>query len=250
LFENTTVVGAGVMGAEIAQSLAVGGYHVSMFDLSTDQLERAMERIENGRYGLRAGVRKGKLDAAAAEEALERVTVVEDLERACAHTDLVIEAVPEKIDLKIQVFRELDRLCPPHAILASNTAGLPIAALAAATNRPEQVVGWHWSQPIAVMPFAEIIVHEHGSGATTDAIVEAARRCGKNPIVVNDQPLVWGFVVNRVQAAIWRECREIVDEGVATRDDVDQLLKDCLRWPMGPFEMQEFAKNGFEQTTR
>ena len=250
MLEIATVVGAGVMGSEIAQSLAVGGFHVSMYDVSEAQLERALDRIENGRYGLRAGVRRGKLDAADAEAALARLSVGDDLERACSGTDLVIEAVPEKIDLKIEVFRALDRACPEHAILASNTAGLPIAALAAATDRPEQVIGWHWSQPIAVMPFAELIVHERGSDATTEAIVGAARQCGKNPIVVNDQPLVWGFVVNRVQSAIWRECRAIVDEGVATRDDVDQLLKDCLRWPMGPFEMQEFAKNGFEQTTR
>ena len=94
-------------------------------------------------------------------------------------------------------------------------------------------------------------MHERGSDATTEAIVGAARQCGKNPIVVNDQPLVpWGFVVNRVQSAIWRECRAIVDEGDVMKEEGDETLKDCLRWPMGPFEMQEFAKNGFEQTTR
>jgi 3-hydroxyacyl-CoA dehydrogenase len=246
LLENTTVVGAGVMGAEIAQSLAVAGYRVQLVDVSPEQLLRARDRIENGRFGLRAGVRVGKLEEDVATAALERITTTEYLAPACADADLVVEAVPETLALKIRVFKDLDRHCPPRTILASNTGGLPISALAAATDRPGRVIGWHWAQPISVMPMAEIIVHEEGDAATTEVVVDAARRCGKNPVVVNDQPLVWGFVVNRVQAVIWRECKLIVEEGVATKEQVDQLFRDCLRWPLGPFEMQELAKDGFE----
>ena len=116
--------------------------------------------------------------------------------------DLVIEAVPERIDVKIEVFRDLDAIAPEATILASNTSGLPITALAAATDRPDRVIGWHWASPAPVMRLAEIVVTPQTSEETIDAVTEAARRCGKNPIVVKDNPMAWGFVANRVYFAM------------------------------------------------
>ena len=162
-----------------------------------------------------------------------------------AATDLVVEAVPERLDLKIKVFRDLDRVAPPTTILASNTSGLPITALAAATDRPDRVIGWHWASPAPVMKLAEIVVTPTTSDATIATVTEVARACGKNPIVVKDNPLTWGFVANRVYFAMIREAQRVVDEGIATRDDVDQLMMDCFRWPSGPFGMVKGAGSGW-----
>lgn len=139
------------------------------------------------------------------------------------------------------MFRQLDALCPEHTILTSNTAGLSLAALAAATDRPEKVLGWHWFQPCAVMRLAEIIVHDETSDAACDAVVAAAEQCNKNPVVVKDQQMVWGFVGNRINRAVRIEAARIVAEGLATEDQVDAIMKDGFRWPMGPFEMQRGA---------
>jgi 3-hydroxybutyryl-CoA dehydrogenase len=236
--QRVTVVGAGVMGSGIAQVLAATGYDVMLNDVEQAQLAKALDVIENGRYGLRRGVEVGKLDQQTCDRALSRIRTTTSLEEACAAAQVVVEAVPEDLALKVTLFRQLDRLCPEDAALTSNTAGFPIAALAAATDRPGYVLGWHWSQPCAVMPFAELISHPHADPSVVDLIVGMAKRCRKNPIVINDQPRVWGFVANRISYVIRRECDRIVEEGVATPDQVDALMRDCFRWPMGPFELQ------------
>lgn len=225
------------MGAGIAQSFAMNGYRVHLHDLTDDVLARALDRIENHRFGLRRAVERGKLDAAALDGVLDRIATTTDLAAACANIDLAVEAVPEDLALKMQVFRRMDELAPRRAILTSNAAGLSITALAYATTRPELVLGWHWSQPASIMRMAELIVHPGTSSDALATVSEVARKCGKNPIAVNDQPEIWGFVVNRINAAVRSEARRIVDEGVAGEDQVDQLMKDCFRWPMGPFEM-------------
>jgi 3-hydroxyacyl-CoA dehydrogenase len=234
---TVTVVGAGVMGAGIAQVVA-GVCRVRLFDVDAGQLATAMRRIEHGRFGLSAAAQRGKLTAAEAADALARISVHSDLAEACADTDVVIEAVPEELGLKMRVFRDLDEACPPATVLTSNSGGLPIVALAHATRRPAQVLGWHWAQPTPVMRLAELVVHDQVGPAALTTVTELAARCGKNPVVVRDQPEAWGYVANRIQAATRREAALIVAEGVATPDQVDQLVKDCFRWPMGPFEMQ------------
>jgi 3-hydroxyacyl-CoA dehydrogenase len=236
------VVGAGVMGAQIAQVIATAGCAVRLFDSNPAQLPRAMEVIEHGRFGLRAAVARSRLSPDQADAALARVSPVTTLADAVGAAGLVIEAVPEILDLKCAVFRELDRLAPPATILASNTAGLPITALAWATQRPAQVIGWHWAQPCAVMRMAEIIRAPATTDATVGLVSDLARRCGKNPVVVKDQPEAWGFVANRINAAVRREARRVVDEGIATEEQVDTLMRDCFRWPMGPFELMGGAK--------
>jgi 3-hydroxybutyryl-CoA dehydrogenase len=231
------VIGAGVMGAGIAQVLSAE-CEVWLHDVSHDQLSDALRRIEHGRFGLLAAVDRGRTSTEAAAEALARVRPTADLAQACVEADLVVEAVPEDLGLKMTVFAELDARCPDRTVLTSNSGGLPVVALARATRRPDRVLGWHWAQPTAVMRLAELVVHPTVDTAAVAFVADLARRCGKNPITVRDQPHAWGYVANRINAAARREADRIVDEGVATPEQVDQLVKDCFRWPMGPFEMQ------------
>lgn len=235
--ERVAVIGAGVMGAQIAQALAVGGFSVVLHDVEAAQLTRAMERIEHDRFGIRAGVERGKLTAADADAALVRISTTTRLEAACGAADLVLEAVPENIGLKIDLFAQIDGFAPAHAILASNTAGLSITALAHATKRPERVMGWHWFQPCAVMTAAELVVHPGTDPAVSVAVVRAAERCGRRPQVVKDHQYKWGFVANRISLAARREALKIVQEGIASEEQVDALMRDGYRWPMGPFEL-------------
>jgi 3-hydroxybutyryl-CoA dehydrogenase len=246
--ETVAVIGAGVMGSGIAQVLAVHGCRVRLYDIREEACVGAQLRIEGGRFGLRAGVERGKLSEEEAADALRRISAAPDLRAACLGADLVIEAVPEDIGLKLQVFRELDEATSSQAILASNTSGFPISALAAATLRPEWVLGWHWASPAPVMRFAEIVVHDRTDSEAIDTVVELAARCGKNPQVVRDQPLAWGFVANRIYLALLHEAERIVAEGVASTDQVDALLKDCFRWPAGPFEVLGAAGKGWEKS--
>lgn len=236
---RVAVTGSGLMGSGIAQVLAVAGCTVTLHDVRESQLEDALSKIRFGPFGLDAAVARGKLDADQAAAALSRVSVTTDLATACASVDLVVEAVPEELALKMRVFRDLDRHSPPSAVLASNSGGLPIVALAESTGRPELVLGWHWAQPTPVMRLAELVVHPAVSDDAVRKVADLARACGKNPIVVRDQPMAWGYVPNRIQAAVRREAALIVAEGLASREDVDALVRDCFRWPMGPFEMQE-----------
>jgi 3-hydroxyacyl-CoA dehydrogenase len=165
-----------------------------------------------------------------------------------AAVDLVVEAVPEKLELKQQVFRDLDAAAPAGTILASNTSGFPIGQIAEVTTRPELVVGWHWASPPAVMRLAEIVRTNVTSDATVQTIVDVATACGKNPVVITDAPSgTWGFVANRVYAAMLREANAVIDEGIATREQVDMLMVDCFRWPVGPFGMVQGATTGWGQ---
>ena len=238
------VLGAGVMGGGIAQVCAIAGDDVTLYDIAPDALAAAREHATTGRFGLDGAVARGKLTQPEADTALARISFSSSFEDVAA-TDLVIEAVPERLDLKVRVFRDLDRAAPASTILASNTSGLPVAALAAATDRPDRVIGWHWASPAPVMKLAEIVVTRDTSDETMATVCAAATRCGKNPIVVKDNPMEWGFVANRVYFAMVREAQRVVDEGVATRDQVDQLMMDCFRWPSGPFGMVRGAGSGW-----
>ncbi len=240
------VVGAGVMGSGIAQTIAQAGYRVVCSDLDEEVIGKARTGVAGGRYGLDRAVERGKLSRDEADAALSRLEFTTDLEQV-ANTDLVVECVPERLDLKIRVFRDLDRLAKPSTILASNTSGFPIAALAAATERPAQVIGWHWASPPPVMRFAEIVVTRETDDATRDAVCEVAARCGKNPVVVQDFPTAWGFVANRVYGAMIREAQQVVDAGIATHAEVNQLMTDCFNWPVGPFAMIKGATEGWKE---
>jgi 3-hydroxybutyryl-CoA dehydrogenase len=233
-----------VMGGGIAQSTALAGYETVCTDVAAKALDDAKRDAESGRFGLAGAVARGKLSADGADAARARITWTPRFEDAAA-CDLVIECVPERLDVKLRVFRQLDGEAKPGAILASNTSGLPIAAMAGATNRPSFVLGWHWASPAFVMRFAEIVVTADTDPAVQARVCEVAARCGKNPIVVKDQPMAWGFVANRVYGAMLREAARVVEEGVATHEQVNQLMVDCFRWPVGPFAMVKGAGSGW-----
>ena len=238
------VLGAGVMGAGIAQVLAIAGHDVVCHDISSSALAKGREGVDTGRFGVRGAVERGKLTAEEADAALARLTFTDDVAQLHA-TDVVIEAVPERLDLKISVFRDLDRHCPEHTILASNSSGFPISALAAATDRPDRVVGWHWASPAPGMKLAEIVRAPSTSDDTINTIIGLAKEAGKNPIVVKDTAMAWGYVANRVYFAMVREAQRVVQEGIATHEEVDQLMVDTFRWPTGPFGMTRGAGSGW-----
>jgi 3-hydroxybutyryl-CoA dehydrogenase len=238
------VLGAGVMGAGIAQVAATAGYDTICYDVDSTALDRAREITTTGRYGFERGVERGKLTREQADAARERLRFTTSFDDVAA-TDLVVEAVPEHLDLKIRVFRDLDRAAPAATILASNTSGFPITALAAATDRADRVIGWHWASPAPVMRLAELVRTRDTSDATIDAVTNVAAACGKNPVVVRDAPTAWGFVANRVYFAMIAEAQRVVAAGIATNDEVDQLMMDCFNWPTGPFGMVKGAGSGW-----
>jgi 3-hydroxybutyryl-CoA dehydrogenase len=240
------VIGAGVMGSGIAQVTATAGYETACYDVDPAALERAREHVTTGRYGFERGVERGKLSRESADAALARLSFTSSFDEA-AGVDLVLEAVPENLELKQKVFRDLDAAALPDTILASNTSGFPIVQLADATSRPELVIGWHWASPPVVMRLAEIVRTESTSDRTVGTVTEVATACGKNPVVINDTTSSWGFVANRVYAAMRKEANRVVDEGVATPEQVDQLMVDCFNWPVGPYGMTRGARSGWEQ---
>lgn len=233
------------MGCGIAQVLATSGVSVRCFDTDAATVERAREWIQRGRFGLERAVTRGKLTSQRASDALERISFESSLDAAVTHCEIAIEAIPEDLGQKVRLFRDLDRLAPAGCVLASNTSGLSIAGLAAATNRPEAVIGWHWASPAQVQRLAEIVITPTTSQATVALIVTTAELCGKNPIIVTDQPRAWGFVVNRILASAFGAARSIVDEGVATPDQVDALLNDAFGWKSGLFGLTAGAASGW-----
>ncbi|HEX7096871.1 MAG TPA: 3-hydroxyacyl-CoA dehydrogenase family protein [Acidimicrobiales bacterium] len=242
--ERIGVIGGGVMGSGIAQVLAVAGHDVWCYDVDESALDRARESVDTGRFGVRSAVARGKLTEEQAEAALARLRFTLDRQEAL-DVDLVIEAIPERLDLKLRFWHEVDRLAPPHTIFASNSSGFPITGLAAVTERPEKFIGWHWASPAPVMKLAEIVRGPETSDETVAIVVRLAENAGKNPVVIRDTTRAWGYVANRVYAAMVREAQNVVAEGIATREQVDQLMVDCFRWPTGPFGMAAGARSGW-----
>ena len=226
------VVGAGTMGHGIAQVAAQSGYSVVLVDAVPEALARG--RIQIGK-GLERLVSKGKLGAEDRDRALSRVSVAGDL-GAFERADLVIEAVVEKLEVKEKVLAELDRTCPPHAILASNTSSISITRLAAATARPEKVIGMHFMNPVPVMQLVEIIRGLATSQETYDAVEAASRQMGKTPVEVHDAP---GFVSNRVLMPMINEAIFCLYEGVGKAEAIDEVMKLGMNHPMGPLALAD-----------
>lgn len=243
---SIAVLGAGIMGSGIAQTLATHGFQVCCFDISETQLDRARHEVEHGRYGLARAVSRGKVSAEDAAAALTRLSFTDSLGQAVTDVQMVVEAVVEDLEVKVRLFRELDRMTPRETILASNTSGYTIGALAGSTERPDRVIGWHWASPPPVRPLAEIVVTPTTSVDTTDAVVAAAGRCGKNPVVVKDHQRVWGTPSTRLFVAMLNEAERVVDEGTATPEQVDQLMVDCFGWPAGPFAITGGSMKGWQ----
>ncbi len=232
-FTTVGVVGAGTMGSGIAHVFARAGLRVVLCDVEQRFLDRALGQI---RTNLGREVAKGKLAVADIELALERIQPTTD-RGALAAAELVVEAAPERFELKAEVFRALDALMLETAILATNTSSISITKLAALTRRPAQVIGMHFFNPVPVMALVEVVRGLATSDATFGAVQALAVRLGKTPVEVNDAP---GFVSNRVLMPLINEAAFAVMEGVATAEAVDQVFKLGMAHPMGPLTLADF----------
>jgi 3-hydroxybutyryl-CoA dehydrogenase len=233
--QNVAVLGAGLMGRGIAHVAALGGYTTTLQDTSREQLEKATNEIN---AILEKGVAMGRVAEPEALEARRRLRTVASLEDAARQADLVIEAVPERMDLKVEIFAQLDRVAPAHAILASNTSSLSITEMAAATRRAPQVVGLHFFNPVHRMKLLELVRALDTSEHTLALCEEVGRRMGKECVTVRESP---GFVTSRINAMIGNEAFYMLQEGVASAADIDKALKLGLNHPMGPFELVDLV---------
>jgi 3-hydroxybutyryl-CoA dehydrogenase len=224
------VVGLGTMGAGIAQVSVQSGFPTVGREVSDELAERGRATIE--RY-LTRGVEKGRLTQDERDAALGRLTLTTDLSDL-ADCDLVIEAVLEELDLKREVFAELERVTRPDAILATNTSALSVSEIAEATQRPERVVGMHFFNPAPVLPLVEIVRARESSDESVDAVYEWAERAGKQPVRCNDTP---GFIVNRILIPLLNDCVRALDEAGVQPEDMDKAMTNGAGWPMGPFAL-------------
>jgi 3-hydroxybutyryl-CoA dehydrogenase len=227
------VVGAGTMGNGIAHVFAQHGESVVLIDVTPEALARGLATI---RTNLERQVKKGVIAADAPAAILSRIVTSTDLE-AAGEAELVVEAAPEEPGLKFDLFRRLDRICAPATILASNTSSISITEIAAHTDRPGQVIGMHFMNPVPVMPLVEVIRGHATTDATTKAVMDAAVALGKTPVEVHDYP---GFVANRILMPMINEAAYCVMEGVAAPEAIDTVMKLGMNHPMGPLQLADF----------
>lgn len=226
---SVAVIGSGTMGRGIAQSVALSGKQVILYDLTDDLLHRAAKAIAED---IAEGVRRGKTEFERADSANRFMRLTTDLEQA-AQADLVIEAVPEDLELKSTVFGRLDAAAPPHTVLASNTSSLSISVIAASTGRPEKVLGLHYFNPAHLMKLVEVIRGDLTDDATMIAGRDFVESLGKTPVICIDSP---AFIVNRVARPFYGEALRMLGEQTATPDEIDRLLTS-LGFRMGPFRL-------------
>lgn len=227
------VLGAGTMGHGIAQVCAAAGCEVRLYDVDAGAVARGSERI---RANLDKGVALGKVAAADRDAALARLRTTTSVADACAGVDLVVEAAPESLELKAGLFREVDAAAPREALLASNTSSVSIAALARSVSNPERFLGIHFFNPVHVMALVEVVWGAETSEEARDAGVAFARRLGKEPIVVRDAP---GFASSRLGVVLGLEAIRMVEEGVASAQDIDRAMELGYRHPMGPLRLTD-----------
>jgi 3-hydroxybutyryl-CoA dehydrogenase len=233
--KTIAVLGAGTMGRGIAHGTAAAGYDTRMFDVDAGAVARARSDIERI---FRTGVELGKATAADADAALTRLSVTTDLAAALAGVDFVIEAAPERIDLKLSLMADVDRHAPASAVVATNTSALSITEMAGAMKRPARVAGMHFFNPVHKMKLVEIVKALESSVETMEAVTAVAVRMGKETVLVRESP---GFVTTRVNALIGNEAFYMLQEGVASARDIDKALKLGLNHPMGPFELVDLV---------
>ena len=224
------VLGAGQMGNGITQVAACAGYQVTMIDIQQEYVDRGIAAIEKSLAKL---VSKERMTQQDADAARSRISLSID-RSVCADCDLVVEAVPEILDLKVSIFQELDALCKPDTILASNTSSISISTIAEATNRPDKVIGMHFMNPVPIMKLVEIINGDKTSDATNTAVVEASQVMGKTALSCNDFP---GFVSNRILCPMLNEAILTLQEGVAQPEAIDGIMKLGMNHPIGPLAL-------------
>ncbi|WP_129705492.1 3-hydroxybutyryl-CoA dehydrogenase [Priestia megaterium] len=231
--ETVMVIGAGQMGAGIAQVFAASGYQVSLYDVDQRNTQKGIEGIDKR---LKKQVGKGSLSAKEYEEIMERLHLANEI-TAAQKADLIVEAVVEKMEVKQAIFAELDSLAPSHTILATNTSSLPITEIAAVTTRPEKVIGMHFMNPVPVMKLVEIIRGLATTDEVYQAVYETTKKLNKTPVEVHDFP---GFVSNRILMPMINEAVFTLYEGVANEEDIDQVMKLGMNHPMGPLTLADF----------
>lgn len=233
---KVAVLGAGLMGHGIAQVAAqVAKYEVNLRDVKQEFIDNGLRMINNS---LQRFLKKGVITEAEVKEVLARIHPMLDLKEAVADADLVIEAVPEKVEIKKSVFTEVDKLAKPEAIIASNTSSISITEIASATNRPEKVCGMHFFNPPQLMKLIEIIRGAKTSDETVNVIVEVSKKMGKETVIVKkDSP---GFIVNRILIPALNEAIFLVHEGIADPEDIDKAIRLGLNWPMGPLKLLDY----------
>jgi 3-hydroxybutyryl-CoA dehydrogenase len=234
--ERVTVLGAGLMGHGIAQVAAqVGKYEVDLRDVEQRFIDSGMNMMKDS---LQRFVKKGQLSEAEMKAILARIHPTLELKEAVSNSDLIIEAVPESLDLKKSTFREIDAYAPTRAIIASNTSSVSITEMASATKRPEKVCGMHFFNPPQLMKLVEVIRGAKTSDETVQTVLEVARTMEKETVLVKkDSP---GFIVNRILIPALNEAVALYWEGVADRDDIDKAIKLGLNWPMGPMMLLDY----------
>lgn len=227
------VAGAGQMGSGIAQTAADAGFYVRMYDVNPEAAEAGLKRLKKQ---LARDAEKGKRTETEVKSVISRISISQTLEEA-EHADIVIEAIAENMAAKTEMFKTLDRICPPHTILASNTSSLPITEIAAVTNRPQRVIGMHFMNPVPVMKLVEVIRGLATSEETALDVMALAEKMGKTAVEVNDFP---GFVSNRVLLPMINEAIYCVYEGVAKPEAIDEVMKLGMNHPMGPLALADF----------
>ncbi|MGG1677362.1 3-hydroxyacyl-CoA dehydrogenase family protein [Neobacillus sp. NRS-1170] len=233
--KNISVIGAGIMGRGIAYVSALGGFHVVLNDVSEENLITSQQYIEKT---MRNSAEKGFLRMEEAERALANISYSADLEEAVKEADLVIEAVFELMSLKIDIFKKLDKACPAHTILATNTSTMSPTEIAAQTSRPDQCVAMHFFNPVHKMKLIEVVRGLDTSNETVAKVMEVGEKLGKQCVEVNEFP---GFVTSRMNCLIGNEAMNMLMEGVASAEDIDKALKLGLNHPMGPLELADLV---------
>ena len=233
--KTVAVIGAGTMGRGIAQVSAMGGYRTVLEDLLPNALRRAESEI---RANLDHGVELGKLTAQDAQAALGRLEYATSVEQAAREADIVIEAVPEEMESKIEIFTLLDKICRPSTILASNSSSLSITEIASVTYRAKKCLGMHFFNPVHKMRLLEIVRALETDDETLATAVEVGKRMGKEVVVIKESP---GFITSRINAMIGNEAFYMLQEGIASAPDIDKALKLGLNHPMGPFELVDLV---------
>jgi 3-hydroxybutyryl-CoA dehydrogenase len=229
-----SVIGSGTMGNGIAHIFAQYGHQVSLIDVQQLALDKALVTISKN---LDRQVAKGSLTEDDKQDALGRIQSFTSLEEGVRHADLVIEAATENLQVKLDLFRQLDELCPPNAILASNTSSISITKIGAVTKRPDKVIGMHFMNPVPVMKLVEVIKGYATSKETTDFVMEISSKLEKKPVEVNDYP---GFVANRILMPMINEAICTLFEGVAGIEEIDTVMKLGMAHPMGPLQLADF----------
>jgi 3-hydroxybutyryl-CoA dehydrogenase len=233
--KTVAVIGAGIMGRGIAHAAALGGYRTILEDLLPNALRRAESEI---RSNLDKAVELGKVAAPEADAAFKRLEYAGSVEEAAREADLVIEAVPEEMESKIEIFTLLDKICRPATILASNTSSLSVTEIASVTYRAKKIVGMHFFNPVHKMKLLEIVRALETDDDTLATAVEVGKRMGKEVVVIKESP---GFITSRINAMIGNEAFYMLEEGVASAADIDKALKLGLNHPMGPFELVDLV---------